>query len=69
MGYIQLAPATDPKDLMWTYQFDEETINLENKKKQYTCTLDMRDDGKVFFTECPDNPKYKKSTRFFFLNS
>jgi len=61
MGYIQLAPATDPKDLMWTYQFDEETINLENKKKQYTCTLDMTDDGKVFFTECPDNPKYKKN--------
>jgi len=46
---------------MWTYQFDEETINIENKKKQYTCTLDMTADGKILFTECPENPKYQKN--------
>ena len=65
MGYVQIAPPTDPIGLMWTFQFDEETVNFENKKKQYTCTLDMTADGKVLFNECPENPKHQRSIYLF----
>jgi len=59
-----LEPAQDPKGSFWTYKFGEEIKNIENKKKEYSCTIDVKD-GIIYMTECPDNPKYQKNIKMY----
>jgi len=64
LEFMCLDPPSDPKDYVWTYKFGEETKNVENKKKEFTCTIDVKD-GIIYQTECPANPKYQKNVKMY----
>jgi len=64
LTFICVDPPSDPKDYVWTYKFGEETKNVENKKKEFTCTIDVKD-GIVLMTECPANSKYQKNIKMY----